>query len=54
MGWYTAQWKCCCFVQEEEEEEGKHFGRLAIFLFGTFVMLFSATGCGVRHENTRR
>jgi len=24
------------------------------FWFGTFAMLFSATGCAVRHENTRR
>ena len=40
--------------EEEEEEEEKHFGRLATFWFSTFAMLFSATGCVVRHENTRR
>ena len=28
--------------------------RLATFWFGTFAMLFSATGCVVRHENTWR
>jgi len=32
----------------------KHFGRLVTFWFGTFAMLFSATGRVVRHENTRR
>jgi len=37
-------------VKELEEEED--FGRLATFWFGTFAMLFSATGCVVRHENT--
>ena len=49
--------------EEEEEEEDwrrrgrkkeKHFGRLVTFWFGTFAMLFSATGCVFRHENTRR
>jgi len=42
--------------EEEEEEERKTF--LAIWwlsvLIGTFVMLFSATGCAVHHENTWR
>ena len=44
--------------EEEEEEEKKkkekHFGRLATFWCGTFTMLFSATGCVIRHKNTRR
>ena len=40
--------------REEEEEERKHFCRPVTFWFGTFVMLFSTTGCVVRHENTRR
>ena len=39
---------------EEEEEEEKHFGCLVTFWFGTFAMLFSANGCAVHHENTRR
>jgi len=41
--------------EEEEEEERKkeqHFGCLATFWFGIFVMLFRTTGCNVRHENT--
>jgi len=37
-------------IEEEEEEERK----MATFWFGTFAMLFSATGCVVHHENTRR
>jgi len=36
------------------KKKEKHFGRLATFWFGTFAMPFSATGCVVRHENTRR
>jgi len=32
----------------------KHFGGLATFWLGTFAMLISATGCVVRHENTRK
>ena len=35
-----------------EEEEEKHFDGLVTFWFGTFAMLFSATGCVVHHENT--
>jgi len=31
--------------EEEEEKEVKPFGRLGTFWFGTFAMLFSATGC---------
>jgi len=33
---------------------GKTFGRLATFWFGAFAMLFSVTGCVLRHENTRK
>jgi len=40
--------------QKKKKKKGKHFGRLVTFWFGTFAMLFSATGCVVRHENTRR
>ena len=38
----------------KKKKKEKHFGRLATFWFGTFVMLFSTTGCVIRHENTRR
>ena len=68
MGWCTAQWKMLLFYAKpivkkprkfelarlKKKKKGKHFGRLATFWFGTFAMLFSATGCVVRHENTRR
>ena len=68
MGWFTAQWKMLLFcaktiVKEsrkfelarlKKKKKVKHFGRLVTFWFGTFAMLFSATGCVVRHENTRR
>jgi len=40
--------------KKEEKKKGKHFGGLATFWFGTFAMLFSATGCVIHHENTRR
>jgi len=40
-------------AEEEEEERKKKFGRLVTFWFGTFTMLFHATGCVVHHENTR-
>ena len=40
--------------KKKKKKKEKHFGRLVTFWFGTFVMLFSATGCVVRHENTRR
>ena len=40
--------------EEEEERKKKQFGCLVTFWFDTFAMLFSATGCVVRHENTRR
>ena len=39
--------------KKKKKKKEKHFGRLVTFWFGTFAMLFSATGCVVRHENTR-
>jgi len=38
----------------KKKKKGKHFGCLVTLWFGTFAMLFSATGCVVHHENTRR
>jgi len=38
----------------KKKKKKKHFGRLVSFWFGTFAMLFSTTGCVVRHENSRR
>jgi len=35
--------------KKKKKKKGKHFGRLATFWFGTFVMLFSTTGCVVHH-----
>jgi len=40
--------------KKKKKKKEKHFGRLVTFWFGTFAMLFSATGCVVRHENPRR
>jgi len=40
--------------KKKKIKERKHFGRLATFWFGTFTMLFHATGHIVCHENTRR
>ena len=40
--------------EQEQEQEEEDFGRLVTFWFGTFAMLFSATGCVVHHENTQR
>jgi len=37
-----------------KKKKEKHFCRLSTFWFGTFAMLFRATGRVVRHENTRR
>ena len=68
MGWCTAQWKMLLFCAKtimkvsckfelarlKKKKKEKHFGRLVTFGFGTFVMLFSTTGCVVRHENTWR
>jgi len=66
MGWCTAQWKMLLFCAEtivkesckfelahlKKTKKEKHFGRLVTFWFGTFAMLFSATGCVVHHEST--
>ena len=38
--------------KKKKKKKEKHFGRLVTFWFGTFAMLFSASGCVVRHENT--
>jgi len=38
--------------KKKKKKKGKHFGHLATFWFGAFTMLFSATGCVFRHENT--
>ena len=66
MGWCTAQWKSSGFMRKPswklrkfelarlKKKKDKHFGCLATFRFGTFAMLFSATGCVVHHENTQR
>jgi len=40
--------------KKKKKKEKHNFGRLVTFWFGTFAMLFSATGCVVRHKNTRR
>jgi len=40
--------------KKKKKKKEKHFGRLATFWFGAFAMLFSATGCVFRHENTRK
>jgi len=40
--------------KKKKKKKEKHFGSLATFWFGTFAMLFSATGCVFRHENTRK
>ena len=61
MGWCTAVLcknhcervtQFCTSPSEEREEENrkKTFGRLAVFWFGTFAMLFRATGHVVGHE----
>jgi len=34
--------------KKKKKEKEKHFGRLVAFWFGTFAMLFTATGCVVR------
>ena len=38
--------------KKKKKKKEKHFGRLATFWFGTFAMLFNATGCVVRHEHS--
>ena len=70
MGWCTAQWKMLLFcaktivkesrkfelarLKKKKKKKEKHFGRLVTFWFGAFAILFSATGCVFRHENTRK
>jgi len=49
----SRKFELACLKKKKKKKE-KHFGRLATFWFGTFAMLFSTTGCVVRHENTRR
>jgi len=39
---------------KKKKKKEKHSGRLVTFWFDTFTMLFSTTGCVVRHENTQR
>ena len=39
--------------KKKKKKKKRHFGPLVTFWFGTFAMHFSATGCVVRHENTR-
>jgi len=38
----------------KEKKKTEHFGRLVTFWFGIFTIIYSATGCAYRHENTRR
>jgi len=41
-------------LKKKKKKKKKHFGCLVTFWFITFAILFSAAGCVVRHENTRR
>ena len=60
MGWCTAQWKMLLFCAKTIVKESRKFELARLkkkekhFWFGTFALLFSATGCVVRHENPRR
>ena len=69
MGWCTTQWKMLLFFVKtimkeshkfelarlkKKKKERKTFWPSGDFWFGTFAMLFSAIGCVVCHENTRR
>jgi len=68
MGWCTAQCKMLLFYANtilkeshnfelavwRRRKKEKRFGCLATFWFGTFAMLFCATGHIVCHENTWR
>ena len=40
--------------QQRQQQQQQHFGCLATFWFGTFVMIFRATMNLVGHENTQR
>ena len=44
--------RCIIELKFKKKKKEKHFGCPATFWFGTFAMLFSATGCVVCHENT--
>jgi len=46
----SRKFELACLKKTTKKE--KHFGCLVTFWFGTFAMLFSATGCVVRYENT--
>ena len=66
MGWCTARCKMLLFcvitivkeslyfelahLKKKKKKKEKHFGRLAIFWFGTFAMLFHVIGLVVHHE----
>jgi len=50
----TVKESCKFELAHLKKKKEKHFGRLVTFWFGTFAMLFSATGCVYRQENTRR
>jgi len=41
-------------LKKKKKKKETFWPCLATFWFGTFVMRFSATGCVVRHENTRK
>jgi len=38
-------------LKKKKKKKKKHFGRLVTFWFGTFAMLFSATGCVFRKHS---
>jgi len=40
--------------KKKKKKKEKHFDRLTTSWFGAFAMLFSTSGCVVRHENTQR
>jgi len=42
----------CLNKKRKKKKKEKHFDHLVTFWFGTFTMLFSATGCVFCHENT--
>ena len=42
-----------CLKNKKKRKKEKHFGHLVTFWFGTFAMLFRATGHVFCHENTQ-
>jgi len=48
----SRKFELACLKKKRKKKKEKHFGRPVTFWFGTFAMLFSATGCVVCHENT--